>query len=117
MKKLESSLINMVLVLVGVALIMGGILAWVNHVTEGPIAKQSELILANGIKEVMGGEKRLGLRRGSAQRADERRTLQRHLQLGWINFLLKVSDFAARLRCSEVTYLLIGAEAKRRNSG
>ena len=57
MKKLESSLINMVLVLVGVALIMGGILAWVNHVTEGPIAKQAELILANGIKEVMGGEK------------------------------------------------------------
>lgn len=57
MKKLESSLINMVLVLVGVALIMGGILAWVNHVTEGPIAKQAEQALANGIKEVMGGEK------------------------------------------------------------
>lgn len=57
MKKLESSLLNMVLVLVGVALIMGGILAWVNHVTEGPIAQQAEMILANGIKEVMGGEK------------------------------------------------------------
>ena len=40
MKKLESSLLNMVLVLVGVALIMGGILAGVNHITEGPIAEQ-----------------------------------------------------------------------------
>ena len=57
MKKLESSLLNMVLVLVGVALIMGGILAWVNHVTEGPIAEQAEQMLANGIKVVMGGEK------------------------------------------------------------
>lgn len=57
MKKLESSLLNMVLVLVGVALIMGGILAGVNHITEGPISEQAELMLANGIKEVMGGEK------------------------------------------------------------
>ncbi len=57
MKKLESSLLNMVLVLVGVALIMGGILAGVNHITEGPIAEQAEQMLANGIKEVMGGEK------------------------------------------------------------
>ena len=37
MKKLESSLTNMVLVLTGVAVIMGGILAYVNHLTEGPI--------------------------------------------------------------------------------
>ena len=57
MKKLESSLLNMVLVLVGVTLIMGGILAGVNHITEGPIAEQAEQMLANGIKEVMGGEK------------------------------------------------------------
>lgn len=34
MKKLESSLLNMVLVLTGVAVIMGGILAFVNHLTE-----------------------------------------------------------------------------------
>ena len=33
MKKLESSLLNMVLVLVGVALVMGGLLALVNHAT------------------------------------------------------------------------------------
>ena len=54
MKKLESSLLNMVLVLTGVAVIMGGILAYVNHLTEGPIAQQKEKALADGIKSVMG---------------------------------------------------------------
>ena len=53
MKKLESSLTNMVLVLTGVAVIMGGILAYVNHLTEGPIAQQKEKTLADGIKTVM----------------------------------------------------------------
>ena len=57
MKKLQSSLKNMILVLVSAALLMGGILAWVNHVTEGPIALQAEKTLADGIKTVMGGEK------------------------------------------------------------
>lgn len=55
MKKLESSITNMVLVLVGVALITGCILAYVNHVTEGPIKEQAEKTLADGIKSVMGG--------------------------------------------------------------
>ena len=53
MKKLESSLLNMVLVLTGVAVIMGGILAYVNHLTEGPIAEQKAKALADGIKSVM----------------------------------------------------------------
>ena len=53
MKKLESSLLNMVLVLTGVAVIMGSILAYVNHLTEGPIAAQKEKALADGIKTVM----------------------------------------------------------------
>ena len=53
MKKLESTLVNMVGVLVCVALIMGGILAAVNHVTEGPISLQAEKTLSDGIKEVM----------------------------------------------------------------
>ena len=53
MKKLESSLTNMVLVLTGVAVIMGGILAYVNHLTEGPIAEQKAKTLADGIKTVM----------------------------------------------------------------
>lgn len=55
MKKLESSITNMVLVLVGVALITGGILAYVNHITEAPIKLQAEKTLADGIKVVMGG--------------------------------------------------------------
>ena len=54
MKKLESSLMNMVLVLTGVAVIMGGILAYVNHLTEGPINDQKAKALADGIKSVMG---------------------------------------------------------------
>ena len=54
MKKLESSLLNMVLVLTGVAVVMGGILAYVNHLTEGPIAEQKAKALADGIKSVMG---------------------------------------------------------------
>lgn len=45
----------MVLVLVGVALITGGILAYVNHITEAPIKLQAEKTLADGIKTVMGG--------------------------------------------------------------
>ena len=53
MKKLESSLLNMVLVLTGVAVVVGGILAYVNHLTEGPIAAQKEKALADGIKTVM----------------------------------------------------------------
>ena len=53
MKKLESSLLNMVLVLTGVAVIMGAVLAWVNHLTEGPINEQKTQALANGIKAVM----------------------------------------------------------------
>lgn len=53
MKKLESSLTNMVLVLTLVAVIMGGILAFVNHLTEGPIQEQKDKALADGIKAVM----------------------------------------------------------------
>ena len=43
----------MVLVLTGVAVVMGGILAYVNYLTEGPIAQQKEKALADGIKAVM----------------------------------------------------------------
>ena len=53
MKKLESSLTNMVLVLTGVAVVMGAVLAYVNHLTEGPINAQKEKALADGIKTVM----------------------------------------------------------------
>jgi len=53
MKKLESSLTNMVLVLTAVAVIMGAILAMVNNMTSGPIQQQEEKALADGIKNVM----------------------------------------------------------------
>jgi electron transport complex protein RnfG len=53
MKNLESSLLNMPLVLTGVAVIMGGILAYVNNLTSGPINEQKEKALADGIKTVM----------------------------------------------------------------
>ena len=56
MQKLESSLKNMVIVLVGVALVVGAILAYVNHITSGPIAEKAEKSLAAGIKSVMGTE-------------------------------------------------------------
>lgn len=56
MKKLESSLRNMVLVLVVAAMVTGGLLAWVNHITETPIRQQAKLALAEGIKMVMGGK-------------------------------------------------------------
>jgi len=55
MEKLKSSITNMVLVLVGVAVITGSILAYVNYVTTGPINEQKEKTLADGIKAVMGG--------------------------------------------------------------
>lgn len=55
MKKLESSITNMVIVLVGVALITGAILAYVNNITAGPIQAQAEKTLTDGIKKVMGG--------------------------------------------------------------
>ncbi|MBR1687434.1 MAG: RnfABCDGE type electron transport complex subunit G [Prevotella sp.] len=54
MKKLESSLQNMVLVLTAVTVVMGGVLAYVNHLTSGPISAQKEKALSDGIKSVMG---------------------------------------------------------------
>ena len=55
MEKLKSSITNMALVLTGVAVITGGILAYVNNLTSGPIAQHKEKALADGIKAVMGG--------------------------------------------------------------
>lgn len=53
MEKLTSSFKNMALTLTLVAVTAGGILAWVNHVTEGPIKQQAEKTLAEAIKNVM----------------------------------------------------------------
>lgn len=54
MKRLQSSFTNMVVALVAVAMISGALLSIVNHVTEGPIARQEEMKLTNGINSVMG---------------------------------------------------------------
>ncbi len=43
----------MVLVLVGVAVVIGAVLAWGNNITEQPIAEKAQQTLAAGIKEVM----------------------------------------------------------------
>lgn len=55
MEKLKSNLTNMVGVLTGMALLCGGLLAYVNNVTAEPIQQANEKALADGIKAVMGG--------------------------------------------------------------
>ena len=55
MKKLESSLLNMVLVLTAMSLIAGGTLAYINKVTQGPIAEINAKNLQDGIKKVILG--------------------------------------------------------------
>ena len=56
MKKLKSTLPNMVIVLTCVALITGGLLALVNHVTEAPKLAEQQRSLAADISKVMGGK-------------------------------------------------------------
>lgn len=55
MKKIESTLPNMTLVLVLVALVTGGVLAYVHHITEAPKMAQQKQSLVADIKTVMGG--------------------------------------------------------------
>lgn len=55
MKKLESSLKNMALVLTAISVVAGGALAYVNKVTEGPIAEINAKNLQDGIKKVILG--------------------------------------------------------------
>lgn len=54
MKKLESSLSNMLLVLVGFSVVIGALLAYVNHLTQGEIEKKKAAQLQAGIVSVMG---------------------------------------------------------------
>lgn len=55
MKKLQSSLVNMVVVLTVISVVAGATLAYVNRVTEGPIAEEKERKLQSGIKKVILG--------------------------------------------------------------
>ena len=54
MKRLESSFKNMVLVLTIISLVAAGLLAYINKVTQEPIAAISEANQQNGIKSVLG---------------------------------------------------------------
>ena len=56
MKKLESSLKNMVIVLTVISIVAGGLLAYVNKITVGPIEKIKAETLANALKSVLNAE-------------------------------------------------------------
>lgn len=53
MERLKDTCKNMVGVLVGVSVVVAIVLAYANHVTEGPIAEKAQQTLAQGIKDVM----------------------------------------------------------------
>ena len=55
MKKFESSLKNMVLILTGVAVIAGALLGYVNELTKGPIAEANAKALSDAIALVVPG--------------------------------------------------------------
>lgn len=56
MKKLKSSLTNMVLVLTMISFVAGGALAFVNQITQGPIEEINNDNLQEGIKQVILGQ-------------------------------------------------------------
>lgn len=56
MKKLESSLTNMAVVLTVISVIAGGVLAYINEITQEPIAAINAKNLQEGIKKVILGE-------------------------------------------------------------
>lgn len=55
MKKLESSLKNMLLVLTGVAVVSVALLAWVNEITKEPIAAANAKTLSDAVSAVVPG--------------------------------------------------------------
>ena len=55
MKKLESSLKNMVIVLTAITVIATGLLAYVNQLTAGPIAEANAKALSDAIAVVVPG--------------------------------------------------------------
>lgn len=56
MKKLESSLMNMVIVLTIISVLAGASLAYINQVTQAPIKEINEKNLQDGIKKVILGD-------------------------------------------------------------
>ena len=55
MKKLESSLKNMAIVLTGIAVVAGALLGYVNELTKGPIAEANAKALSDAIQLVVPG--------------------------------------------------------------
>ncbi len=62
MKKLESNIANMAIVLTAIAIVAGGLLAWVNNVTAGPIEQINNQAIENGIKSVILGDRDIKFR-------------------------------------------------------
>ena len=62
MKKLESNITNMAVVLTAIAIVAGGLLAWVNNVTAGPIEQINNQAIENGIRSVILGDKDIKFR-------------------------------------------------------
>ncbi len=62
MKKLESNIANMAIVLTAIAIVAGGLLAWVNNVTAGPIEQINNQAIENGIKSVILGDRNIEFR-------------------------------------------------------
>lgn len=56
MKKLESNIVNMAVVLTGIAVVAAALLALMNNVTSGPIEKINQKAIANGVKSVILGD-------------------------------------------------------------
>lgn len=56
MKKLKSNLVNMAVVLTGISVIAGGVLAYVNEITREPIEQINNQKLQDGIKQVILGD-------------------------------------------------------------
>lgn len=57
MKKLQSNILNMALMLTVIAVVAAGLLAWVNNVTSGPIEEINNMAIENGIKSVILGDR------------------------------------------------------------
>ena len=57
MKKLESNILNMALVLTLIAVVAAGLLAWVNGVTSEPIRQINEKTVSDGVKSVILGDR------------------------------------------------------------
>ncbi len=57
MKKLESNILNMALVLTVISVVSAGLLAIVNAVTSKPIAEINEKIVSDGVKNVILGDR------------------------------------------------------------